>query len=78
MLVTPTSSARCWTDRPAGETKGPKVRRLEGTTDARVVGVTAEEPSGPQNSKLADVTVFAGDRSPAEVADAVLGHLGAP
>lgn len=45
MLVTPTSSARCWTDRPAGETQGPKVRRLEGTADARVVGVTAEEPT---------------------------------
>ena len=34
--------------------------------------------NGPQNSQLADVTVFAGDRSPAEVADEILARLGAP
>ena len=31
--------------------------------------------NSPQNSQLADLTVFAGDRSPAEVADEVLNHL---
>jgi shikimate kinase len=39
--------------------------------------VIGEWIKGPQNSRLADVTVFAGDRSPAEVAEEVLGHLGA-
>ena len=31
---------------------------------------------GPQNAQLADVTVFAGDRSPAEIAHEVLARLG--